>query len=320
MFCKLQSVERTLTERKLVAIGQALALLVLAAPLVPRLTAQNSASSSSAPSANAQPARADGESVLPRGKKLMLKDGSFHLVREYQVQGDRVRYYSIERSAWEEIPSALVDWDATKSAEAEDAERDAAVLAKVHKQEAARLAEPIDIDASLEVAPGIFLPPGERLFAFDGKAVLPLPQAETTSKLSKGHLLEQVLVPVPVVPSRRSVSIAGARAKLRLQNGRPEFYFRTANAREPEVELIRAKVHGEVRQLENLDELWGAQRATHDTVPMQRWEIAHGVYRFTLGQALPQGEYALAEIVQDENMSLYVWDFGVDEGAASNPR
>ena len=32
--------------------------------------------------------------------KLYLKDGSFHLVREYKVQGDRVNYYSVERSDW----------------------------------------------------------------------------------------------------------------------------------------------------------------------------------------------------------------------------
>ena len=48
----------------------------------------------------------------------MLKDGSFQLVREYAVQGDRVRYYSLDRSQWEEIPSDLVDWDATGKAAA----------------------------------------------------------------------------------------------------------------------------------------------------------------------------------------------------------
>ena len=41
--------------------------------------------------------------------KLYLKDGSYHIVREYQVQPDRVRYYSVERSEWEEIPLDLVD-------------------------------------------------------------------------------------------------------------------------------------------------------------------------------------------------------------------
>src|SRR6202142_4425524 len=56
---------------------------------------------------------------LPAGKKLILKDGTFQVVREYSVDGDRVSYWSIERSDWEEIPSSLVDWDGTKKAEAE---------------------------------------------------------------------------------------------------------------------------------------------------------------------------------------------------------
>ena len=30
--------------------------------------------------------------------KLYLKDGGYQLVREYQVQSDRVRFYSVERS------------------------------------------------------------------------------------------------------------------------------------------------------------------------------------------------------------------------------
>ena len=41
--------------------------------------------------------------------KLYLKDGTYHVVREYQVQGDRIRYYSTERGEWEEIPVELVD-------------------------------------------------------------------------------------------------------------------------------------------------------------------------------------------------------------------
>src|SRR5579871_2459141 len=54
--------------------------------------------------------------------KLYLKDGGFHLVREYQVQTDRVHFYSVERSQWEDIPLDLVD---LKRTEAESAERQA---------------------------------------------------------------------------------------------------------------------------------------------------------------------------------------------------
>jgi hypothetical protein len=296
---------------------QVAALLIAAVSPVSFLKAQDSRTSASSSAPHNQEASTADIHRLPRGKKLMLKDGSFQLVREYKVEGDRVRYYSLDTSQWEQMPAALVDWEATKKVEAEEAENNAAALARVHKQEEARRAEPLDIDASIEAAPGIFLPPGEGLFVFDGKAVLPLTQAETSSKLSKGRVLEQVLVPVPIIPTRHTVSIHGSRAKFRLRNDRPEFYMRTADAREPAMELIRAKVHGRNRQIENIDQLFGARRATRNMLPMQRWEVARGVYRFTLGQALDPGEYVLAETVQNEGLSLYVWDFGVDGSAAS---
>jgi hypothetical protein len=260
----------------------------------------------SAPLASSNPA-------LPRGKKLMLTDGSFQLVREYQVSGDRVRYYSLDSSQWEELPASMVDWDATKRVAADDAERDAALLAKVHKSEVAHAATPLDIDASLEVAPGVFLPPGANLFVYDGKASLrPIPQAETDSKLSKGRLIEQVMVPIPIVPSRHSISIQGLHAKLRITQGQPEFYIRVVDKRQPELVLIRAKLQKDSRHLEDLDQIFDQTNEKRDAVPMQRWETAKGVFRFTLGQTLTPGEYAIAEIVRDEGAALYMWDFGVD--------
>jgi hypothetical protein len=288
-----------------------LGLFVVAASPVPLLSAQDSPSPPAAPSSSS-PGPATASAVMPRGKKLILTDGSFQLVREYEIEGDRVRYYSIDSSQWEQIPLAMVDWEATKKVEAEGAKTDAALVAKVHKQEAARLAVPQDIDASLEVAPGIFLPPGDHLFVFDGKAVLPLPQAETDSKLSKGHFIEQVMVPIPIIPTRHSISIAGAHAKLRISEVRPEFYIRVSDGRQPELVLIRAKAHGDSRHVENLDQIFGEQNEQRDAVPMQAWDIALGVYRFTLGQALAAGEYAIAEMVKDEGAGLYVWDFGID--------
>ena len=52
--------------------------------------------------------------------KLYMKDGSYQMVSSYEVQGDRVRYFSVERSEWEEVPTSLVDFDATKRAQEED--------------------------------------------------------------------------------------------------------------------------------------------------------------------------------------------------------
>ncbi len=281
--------------------------------IVPSVYAQSAGSSPGIPSSNARSASSDSRTVLPRGKKLMLTDGSFQLVREYQVNGDRVRYYSLDSLQWEEIPASMVDWGATKKVADDEAQSDAALLAKVHKSEIARAATPLDIDASLEVAPGVFLPPGANLFVYDGKAtLLPMPQAQTDSKLSKGRLIEQVMVPIPIIPSRHSISIQGPHAKLRIRQGQPEFYIRVVDARQPELVLIRAKLQKDGRHVEDLDQIFNMTNEKRDSIPMQRWEVAQGVYRFTLGQTLAAGEYAIAEMVRDEGAGLYMWDFGVD--------
>ena len=47
--------------------------------------------------------------------KLYMKDGTYHVVREYQVQTDRVHFYSVERSDWEDIPLDLIDLKRTQT-------------------------------------------------------------------------------------------------------------------------------------------------------------------------------------------------------------
>ena len=53
--------------------------------------------------------------ALAANFKLYLKDGNFQLVREYKVLGDRVSFYSVERSEWEEVPLDLVDLKRTEA-------------------------------------------------------------------------------------------------------------------------------------------------------------------------------------------------------------
>jgi hypothetical protein len=274
--------------------------------------------------------------ALPRGKKLMLKDGTFQVVRSYERKGERVRYYSVERGTWEEIPAAMVDWDATARTEAEEKAEEDAFAKKVHTQEEAQRIETVmDVDASLQVAPGIFLPPGEGMFVIDGKFVTPLEQAGSQVRTDKKQFLKHVLSPIPIIPSKRNVEIPGNRAKVRVTNAQVEFYLREAppdpdrtspivkssrpGESGPEVELVRATVKGNKRQLESIKNLFGQQvEENRKTISIERWEIAPTVFRFTISEPLPPGEYALAEILPD-GMNLYVWDFGVDSTTGPKP-
>src|SRR5258708_37285505 len=92
----------------------------------------------------------------------MLADGTYQLVREYRRNGDHVRDYSMERGAWEELPAAMVDWTATAKAEAEMEKQSAALVEKVHNQEEARRLDNVcDIDASLRVGDEALQPSGD---------------------------------------------------------------------------------------------------------------------------------------------------------------
>jgi hypothetical protein len=272
---------------------------------------------------------------LPPGIKLILKDGNYHLVKSYERNGERVRYFSVERSEWEELPATLVDWDATAKAETEKKAAAEALVERVHKQEIASRSEPVlDVDASLLVSAGVFLPPGEGMFVVEDGHIVQLEQAGSQVKRDKKRFLEQIISPVPLVPGKQNVQLPGKRASFRITGKSVEFYLREAppdpdrvtpihqssrpGESGPEVELVRAVVKGSHRQLESIQTLFGREKPPdRKTYPIQRWEVAPTVFRFTLGAALEPGEYALAEILPD-GMNLFVWDFGVDAAPSAN--
>ncbi len=254
------------------------------------------------------------------GKKLVLTDGTFQLVREYERRGDRVRYYSLERSKWEELPVALVDWEATRQAELEAERRRKEILQEIAEIERAEVAASVNVDASIEVGPGLFLPRSVGFYAVTNGHILSLEQSATEVKLDKGRLLTQILVPVPVIPTRHKVHIPGKHSTVRIRSLQPEFYLRTADDRVPEIELVRTKVKGDAREVEAISTfMTGDKVENRDAIPLQRWEVARRVYRFTLGESLQPGEYALVEIIPQEGMNVFVWDFGVDPAPAPLP-
>jgi len=250
--------------------------------------------------------------ALPKGKKLILNDGTFQLAREYSVEGDRVRYWSVERSDWEEIPAKLVDWDATHKAEAEQVSQDAALKAKIHASAVAERAKDIDIDRSLEIKPGLFLPDGVGFYALEGKLIFEMKQSESVSKMSTGREVERILTGVQLIPKKQTLSITGARAAMRLTTAEPEFFMRPADEREPRFRLLRAQVKNGKRVLENVNFFFTGQEQHKATdLDIQTWTPAHGVFRYTMNQRLEPGEYAFVEMTED-GINGFVWDFGVD--------
>lgn len=259
---------------------------------------------------------------FPNGTILIQKDGDFKVVREYKVNGERVDYFSLERGEWEVIPASLIDWEKTKKIADEREKEKAALIAKINTQEKARRAEtPLDVDASVDLGHGIFLPSGEGLFVFDGKEVKKLVPADAVTKLDKMNVAKRIIFnKIPIIPTVHVISLRGDRAEFRFVNGQLEFYLRTTETSEPSLDLIRTVVRKKTRQIEKVDELFGQQRVKKDTVTMQLWPYAPGLYRVTLGEGLTPGEYVIAQILDGEEKNVILWDFGIDAENAANPK
>jgi hypothetical protein len=279
------------------------ALLSLPGPL----RARQGASPSAAPTSKSIPV------PLPKGKKLILKDGTFHMAREYSVDGDRVRYWSLERSDWEEIPSALVDWDATHKSEADQAAQEAVLKARIHASDIAEHTKDIDVDQSLQIKPGIFLPDGIGLYALDRDSqIREMKQSNAAVKVSAGREVEKIMTGVPFIPGKKTMEIPGERAALRIKTNEPEFFMRPGDGREPRFTLLRAQVKGGHRVLDNISvRFTGEEKHKADDIAIQTWTPARGVFRYTVEQRLEPGEYAFIEMT-NEGASGYVWDFGID--------
>lgn len=305
----------------LVAAAPACFLHAQDAPAAPSNEQQRAPAAASSSDTDAAESTSETDGIaapLPRGKKLILTDGSFHVVREYRREGDRARYYSVERSAWEEIPASMVDWAATEKAGVEVQALQIETVERLRAAATDDLAASIDSSSSLQTSSGVILPDPPGFYVLDGQTVLSMEQVLAASRLDKGRAIIKAISGIPLISTKHVVEIPGKRAKLRVQSAEPEFYFRTADGRSPQLTLVRIEVNGDKRQVSTaVTDLTGTTKYEHRELPMMTSEAARGVQRLTMGRKLEPGEYALVETTA-EGISSYVWDFGVDAPPRTN--
>ena len=255
-----------------------------------------------------------GESqAVEASQKLFLKDGSYQVVSSYEVRGERVRYYSVERAAWEEIPLALVDLEATKRAQEDEKALEKKQLEEGREIDQQRFEKPLE--KGFEIAPGVHLPQEEGVYAYDGTRVIRLIQSSAEVVTDKKRAALLLAVPVPALKGRSIVALPGPKAAVRLQQAQPTFYVQSSDGLGAKLELISVKVSKESRVVERIEAGRGGIGKLSElraAVQLERTQLAPGLYRLKPLQPLDPGEYALGELVQ-EKLNLQLWDFGLFE-------
>ena len=289
--------------------------------------------------------------------RLILKDGSYQIVRQYEVKGDRVRYFSAERAQWEELPANLVDWDATRKWERDHAtaQPDAQVSPAMQEAEAIdkeEFTERNEQKARMpEVARGLNLPDEDGVFVldtFNGTPELVQLLPSLLNMRTKNRHGVSTLDPQAL--SRAHLELDGEHAKVHLHVNDPVIYLSldVPEAAEPVLSapftvhtddskpeangthgahstaskfaLVQLEERNAVRLMGALTVGGDGSAVAGDDVIPTRVEELPGKHwlRVTPLNKLRIGEYALVEIISDTEVNQWVWDFGVDPATGDN--
>jgi len=233
-------------------------------------------------------------------KRLMLKDGSYQSVVKYEVQGDRVHYYSGKLTTKiEETPE-----------EREEREQEEA--------------------NSPEIAPGLHLPGSGGVFLFDQFQDKPelseiLQNGSEVKKSAGKNTLRSAIN--PLAGAKQDFELKGVHAQIQSHVARPTIYVDidegTGNdiALSDRFRIARATVKNGSRVVGNVKVSATGKVSEQSTlVPVKIEKLGTGEWtKVTPVADLTPGEYALIEMLGPNEMNLYVWDFGVNPNAPANP-
>jgi hypothetical protein len=266
-------------------------------------------------------------------KRLIMKDGSYQAVTQWEVTGDRVRYYSAERYGWEEIPKELVDWAATdKYSKDREGERDTTI------KEIAKADEADEREAPL-VIPGLRLPNTGGVFMLDTFQNQPqlvelIQNGGDLNKHTSRNILRSVMNPV-AVSSTQTLELKGEHARVQSHVTQPAIFLNvdTGDSVQPAFTqktsdkdqqsnrygLVRLEKKKDLRIVGKLNvAMYGKVDQKENWIPLTASSLGDWV-KLTPTEPLPPGEYAVVELLDKKQVNLFVWDFGFDPAAPQNP-
>ncbi len=264
-----------------------------------------------------------------RSERLILKDGTFQSVAKYEIQGDRVHYMSAERYEWEDIPASLIDWDATNKYNA--ALSSGKLRTKPVETPEEREEREKEESNSPEIEPGLKLPGSGGVFLLDqfqGKPEL-AEIVQNGSELNKSEKKRSVLRSAvnPLASNKHAFEIKGEHAQIQSHGPRPTIYIdidegpRDDTTPGERFRLIRAEVKKDVRVVGGVKVSIGGKVTEQNIfVAAEVTKLGTGAWlKLVPKQDLAPGEYAVVEMLDPQEMNLYVWDFGVNPKAPVNP-
>jgi hypothetical protein len=282
--------------------------------------------------------------------RLILTDGSYQPVRQWEIKGDRVRFVSTERNGvWEELPVSLVDWAATEKfahGHTEAGREESAASADARAVDAEVAAEKAEINSRTpQVVPRLNLPDRDGVWVLDyfqnQPELVTLEQNGGDMNQPTGHNVQRGQIN-PLPNRKLEVRLDGMGSKIHLHENQPVFYVSltggddTARPDAMSVATSNTKVPGAVSSPHS-------QYAIVEVNPRRDYRVITNMALSQLGQQsenvtqtttavlpgghwmkvipkqkLTVGQYALMEIIGPREANLAVWDFAIEPQSGDN--
>ena len=275
-------------------------------------------------------------------KRLILKDGSYQLVTKFEVKGDRVHYFSAERNDWEDVPSSLVDWDATTKFE-KDRAAGAPVPEAVELDKEIAAERQAEEAKSPQVVPGLRLPDDGDVFVLDifhtEPELVELQQNNAALNEDTKHNVLRAAIN-PLAGSKQDLELQGLHSKIQAHVALPSIYVKFEEANDQEshqrgdssgppkkgdeetpdrfhiVRLVAKQDHRIIGTVKVA--ISGKVSQQQDFIPVKIQQLTGGWAKITPSSDLTSGEYALVELLGKDGMNAGVWDFGINPAAPAN--
>ncbi len=261
-------------------------------------------------------------------KRLILKDGSYQPITEYKIEGDRVHFQSAERYDWEDIPTELIDWDATNKYNTDPIKSDRTRDLRDAADEAATEANKSE-DEAPTVATGLRLPDSDigGVYLLDDWHGQPELAEIVQNGAEVGQTSRKDVLRAALGSSHKAFEIAGAHAQVQSHVAKPEIFLCVEQSEKAvdvsdhyRIVRVASNVPKNTRSVATLNiKISGKTSESEKFVPSSAMKVNHGAWvKVAPNAPLEPGEYAVVEMLGDGEMNTYVWDFGVNPSAPEN--
>ncbi len=281
-------------------------------------------------------------------KRLILKDGSYQLATKWEVKGERVRYFSAERADWEEVPNSMVDWAATDKYQQDRASGKLPVEGlKLNKEDEAE--DEQEALNSPYVVPGLRLPRDGGIWLLDNYQSQPelveLPQSNgEVNRNTKRNILRSAIN--PIAGSKQTIELDGPHASVSTHATLPSVYIsvgeedstttsspaenvtkKEAESKKPKEQalpwdrfrIVKLQSRQDKRIVGDIKiAIYGKASQEQNLVASTSEKLTGDWVKLTPTSNLAGGEYAVVEMLGQQGINLYVWDFRVDPDAPAN--